>query len=109
MFGGIDADRESVHGFARPRKLVELRHQLRHLDDHSSALALERREVGLTGREVAERGRFAQVAVVADCIAPVQQELDIGPSRSSDAAAPGLGRPSGQRPSRFLYPCVVRS
>src|SRR5439155_14843167 len=30
MVGGIDADRESIHGLARPRKLVELRHELRH-------------------------------------------------------------------------------
>lgn len=30
MVGGIDADRESVHGLARPRKPVELRDQLRH-------------------------------------------------------------------------------
>ena len=27
MVGGIDADRESIHGLARPGKLVELRHQ----------------------------------------------------------------------------------
>src|SRR6266508_1305163 len=30
MVGGIDADREAIHGLAHPRKLVELRHQLRH-------------------------------------------------------------------------------
>jgi hypothetical protein len=30
MIGGIDTDREAIHGLARPRKLVELRHQLRH-------------------------------------------------------------------------------
>ncbi len=30
MVGGIDADREPVDGLARPRKLIELRHQLRH-------------------------------------------------------------------------------
>ena len=30
MVSGIDTDRESIHGLARPRKLVELCHQIRH-------------------------------------------------------------------------------
>src|SRR5215207_11694941 len=40
MVGGIDTDCESVHRLARPRKLVELPHELRHPLPHLRCLRL---------------------------------------------------------------------
>ena len=61
MVGGVDADRESIHRLARPRKPLELRHELRHAPPELRGLRL--RDPGVANEPpelpvLIRRGRF---------------------------------------------------
>jgi hypothetical protein len=61
-------------------------------DDRPVADRLDRRDVGLPSRQVFERSRLPQIAVVADRPAPGDAEGDVGAGRRCGAARLGLGK-----------------
>ena len=62
-------------------------------------LSAQRRDEALAAREVAERARRGEVAVVGDALAAREVQAQVGAPRAGDVGLVGLGEQVGDRPA----------